>query len=188
LPFAPLTAVSTWAQGAPSGASLKPCADFTAVAVWENRSAIPRSSALRVSRSAFRADADGAALGGADHAAMDDTLICQKGAWRRENARHHYTGSISGSRDGLRLAGRDQVTGIQVTLSIPADEIGDVRVSASWEQQLVGERCVVLDLLESTPILLRAIGGHADPVALARRIANLVHPASAVTLAVEAGA
>ena len=136
----------------------------------------------------FRADPDGAAPAGADHAAMDDTLICEKGAWRRENARHHYTGSISGSPDGLRLAGRDQVTGIQVTLSIPADEIGDVRVSQRWEQQLVGERCVVLDLVESTPILLRAIGGHADPVGLARRIARLVHPDSVVTLAVEAGA
>jgi hypothetical protein len=126
----------------------------------------------------FSARADGTAPAGAHDEGMDDMVICQKGAWRRENAKHHYTGTIHGSRDGLRLAGRDQVTGIQVTLSIPAEEIGDVRLSSSWGERLVGEPCVVLDLLESTPILLRAIGGHTDPAALARRIAALVQPAA----------
>jgi hypothetical protein len=157
--------VSTRRARTPSGSPLKLVAGFT-------------GSGLRESRSSIRAHADGAARAGADDTAMDDTLICQKGAWRRENAKHHYTGSISASPDGLRLAGRDQVTGIQVTLSIPSAEIGGVRLSSSWEEQLVGERCVVLELYESTPILLRPVGAHADPVTLASRIAALVHPSA----------
>src|SRR5438128_1438636 len=51
---------------------------------------------------------------------MTETPFTCKAAWRRENATHHYAGSLSGSRVGLRLAGPDPATGIDVTLMIPA--------------------------------------------------------------------
>jgi hypothetical protein len=108
---------------------------------------------------------------------MEDTLICGKAAWRRENATHHYVGSISGSDEGLRLTGRDPATGIRVTLLIPPEEIEGVRASESWDERVVGEVCVVLELAFSTPILLREIAaGPLDPGALARRIARVVRP------------
>jgi hypothetical protein len=100
---------------------------------------------------------------------MDETLITPHAAWRRQNATHHYAGSIEGSEDGLRLAGRDPATGIQVTLVIPAAEIREVRVARGWDERVVGERCVVLDLVDSTPILVREVGA-SDPHDLARRL------------------
>src|SRR4051812_30979680 len=107
---------------------------------------------------------------------MTETSITRRAAWRRENATHHYTGSLTASRDGLRLAGRDAATGIGVTLTIPAEEIEHVRVSASWDERVVGEACAVLELSNSTPILLREIGcGALDPDGLAAALAGLLH-------------
>jgi hypothetical protein len=108
---------------------------------------------------------------------MDDTVLLSKAAWRRESATHHYMGCVSGSRDGLRLAGRDAVTGIEVTLLIPAKEIEQVRVSETWDEQVVGEQCVVLQLANSIPILVRKVGWEPiDPDGLATEIETLLHP------------
>ena len=111
---------------------------------------------------------------------MDETPLTYRTAWRRENAVHHYPGSLSGSADGIRLAGRDPATGIDVTLTIPADEIEAVRPSRGWDERVVGEPCVVLELANSTPILLREVGcGDIDAGALAHEIDAVVHPARA---------
>jgi hypothetical protein len=105
---------------------------------------------------------------------MNETLIGQKIAWRRETAQSHYIGELWGCVTGIRLAGRDPQTGIEVTLSIPYAEIGRIRVSNDWTERVVGERCVVLELTGSTPILVREVGlGPIDARALAERIAML---------------
>jgi len=103
---------------------------------------------------------------------MNEALIAQKVAWRRESAKSHYVGELWGWVTGIRLAGRDPQTGIEVTMSIPYAQIGRIRVSNDWTERIVGERCVVLELAGSTPILVREIGlGPIDAQALAERIA-----------------
>ena len=106
---------------------------------------------------------------------VDDALISERVAWRRENARHHYVGSLWASPHGIRLVGRDPVTGIEVALSIPRGEIEAVRVSTGWDERLAGERSVILELADTIPILMRELG--IDPLgadALAERIIRYV--------------
>jgi hypothetical protein len=108
---------------------------------------------------------------------VEDTVLLSKAAWWRKSATHHYTGPVSGSHEGLRLAGRDVVTGIEVTLVIPAKEIEQVRVSETRDERVVGERCVVLQLAHSIPIVVRQLGcERIDSDGLATAIETLLHP------------
>lgn len=93
---------------------------------------------------------------------VDDVLISERVAWSRESARHHYVGSLWASPRGIRLGGRDPITGIEVLLSIPREEIEAVRVSTGWDERLAGERSVILELADTIPILLRELG--IDPL------------------------
>ncbi len=101
-------------------------------------------------------------------------VLAQRVAWRRRNVPHHYVGTLSLSDGGIRLVGREPATGIELALSIPFDEIEDVRASGSADEAVVGERAVVIDLAGSESILLREIGvGQPRPGELATRLASL---------------
>jgi hypothetical protein len=103
-------------------------------------------------------------------------------AWCRRGTRLHYVGTLSGGAWGVRLAGRDPISGLEVALSIPLHEIDSVHVSRNPDEMLAGERCVVLELADSDPILLREIGtGSLHVRELARALAALsVSPVLAV--------
>jgi hypothetical protein len=106
---------------------------------------------------------------------MDD-VFTDRVAWRRVGVRRHYVGSLAAGDWGIRLAGRDPVNGIQVTLSIPLDELDDVHISDCNDEMLVGERAVVLGLVDSEPILVREVGiGSLHLHALARTLGALAH-------------
>jgi hypothetical protein len=80
-------------------------------------------------------------------------------------------GALWASPLGLRLAGRDPATGIELALSIPAEEISTIRVSSSWSERVAGEECVILELADTIPILVRELGlGPLDPRELSARI------------------
>jgi len=105
--------------------------------------------------------------------AMDD-LTAQRITWRRSCVRRPYVGTLSASADGIVLTGRDSVSGFEIMLSIPLDEVEEVHVSRSADEQLGGERSVVLQLAESDPILLRELGiGSSRIHALVRRLGAL---------------
>ncbi len=105
--------------------------------------------------------------------AMND-LTAQRITWRRSCVRRPYVGTLSASTDGIVLTGRDSVSGFDVMLSIPLDEVEEVHVSRSADEQLGGERSVVLQLAESDPILLRELGiGSSRIHALVRRLGAL---------------
>jgi hypothetical protein len=46
--------------------------------------------------------------------------------WRRQHASQHYLGYVTVTDQGVRLAGREHETGIDVSLSIPHDAIRDL--------------------------------------------------------------
>ena len=105
---------------------------------------------------------------------MED-LSLERVAWRRKNVSHHYAGSLSATDGSIRLVGEDPATGIAVSLSIPFAEIERIRVSASPDEDVVGHRCVVLELVDAQAICLAQTGsGHRPPRWLARRLAGLV--------------
>ena len=97
-------------------------------------------------------------------------------AWRRRNVPHHYVGTLTSSEKGIRLAGRDPATGIEVALSIPFEEVERVRTSADPQDRLIGEGAVVVDLAGSQSVLLREIGGALRPAELAERLEGLRAP------------
>jgi hypothetical protein len=102
--------------------------------------------------------------------AMDD-LSAQRITWRRSGVRRPYVGTLSASTDGIVLTGRDSVSGFEVMLSIPLEEVEEVRASRSVDEQLGGECSVVLQLAESDSILLRGLGiGSSRVHALVRRL------------------
>ena len=91
-------------------------------------------------------------------------------AWRRQHARRHYVGYVSVTEETVRLAGREQTTGIDVSLSIPHAAIRTVRVGSSAAELLVGEPAVVLELRDEEPIYVRPLGdGPLDLDGFARR-------------------
>ncbi|HEX4526229.1 MAG TPA: hypothetical protein VH108_05750, partial [Gaiellaceae bacterium] len=60
-------------------------------------------------------------------------------AWRRQHAQRHYVGYVTVTEDTVRLAGREQATGIDVALSIPRTAIRKIRVAQNGSESLVGE-------------------------------------------------
>jgi hypothetical protein len=83
--------------------------------------------------------------------------------WRRQGAPHTYVGTLFLSGDGIRLVGRDPTTGIELSLSIPLEEIEGVRAYAGNG----AVQASVLDL-RSGPIVVSGIG--------AERLASLRAP------------
>ena len=78
---------------------------------------------------------------------MRETLA-EKIAWRRRSVRRPYVGMLRAGDEGIRLSGRDPVSGVEVALSIPLAEVENVRVAGAGDELLAGERCVVLELAE----------------------------------------
>ena len=98
-------------------------------------------------------------------------MLADRVAWRRRSVARHYVGTLSSGAGGLRFVGREPSSGMEVSLSIPYGEIGEVRISGSDGERLVGEDSVVLEFVDSEPILLREIGlGQLRPKALAARL------------------
>jgi hypothetical protein len=92
-------------------------------------------------------------------------------AWRREHALSHYVGYVTVTEDGVRLAGREHATGIDIALSIPYNAIHEVRVGRVTGEEVVGERSVVLELREDEPIFVRPLcTGPLDLDGFARRL------------------
>lgn len=116
--------------------------------------------------------------------AMND-VVAQRITWRRSGVRRPYVGTLSASVDGIVLTGRDSVSEFEVRLSIPLGKVEEVRASQSADEQLGGERSVVLQLAESDPILLRELGvGSTRVHALVRRLSALT---TAPALAAQGG-
>jgi hypothetical protein len=109
---------------------------------------------------------------------MNET-IASKIEWRRRGAGPTYVGVVSSGPEAVRLAGRDPLSGIDVTLSIPVSEIERVGVTDSGESALDGDR-VVLDLADSEAIELRPVGTTPLYVHLLARALGALTPASAV--------
>jgi hypothetical protein len=91
--------------------------------------------------------------------------------WRRQHATQHYVGYVTVTDANVRLAGREHTTGIDVSLSIPHDAIRKVRVARDSGEEVVGERSVVLELLDDEPIYVRPVStGPLDLDSFARRL------------------
>jgi hypothetical protein len=92
-------------------------------------------------------------------------------AWRRQHAQRHYVGYVTVSEDTVRLAGREETTGIDVALSIPHSAIRKIRVERLAAAEVVGEPSVVLELLDEEPIYIRPIStGQLDLDSFARKL------------------
>ena len=82
-------------------------------------------------------------------------------AWRRQHAVRHYIGYVTVTEDAVRLAGREDETGIDIALSIPYDAIRMVRVARAADEDVVGQPSVVLELHEDESIFVRPVSGRA---------------------------
>jgi hypothetical protein len=92
-------------------------------------------------------------------------------AWRRQHALRHYVGYVTVTEDGVRLAGHEDATGIDIALSIPYDAIRKVRVARAAGEEVVGEPSVVLELHEDEPIFVRPLSAVASDLdGFARRL------------------
>jgi hypothetical protein len=78
-------------------------------------------------------------------------------AWRRQHAPQHYVGYVTVTEQSVRLAGREHSTGIEVSMCIPYDAIRKIRVARDDAEEVVGERAVVLELREDSPIFVRPL-------------------------------
>jgi hypothetical protein len=91
--------------------------------------------------------------------------------WRRQHASQHYLGYVTVTDQGVRLAGREHETGIDVSLSIPHDAIRKIRIALNDGEEVVGERSVVLELRDDAPIYVRPVStGPLDLDGFARKL------------------
>lgn len=100
-------------------------------------------------------------------------------AWRRGRSGGTYFGSVSRGPEAIRLSGCDPVLGIDVTLSVPIDEIKRVGLSESADES-AGAECVIVDLACSEPIYLRPLGSTKLHVYLLARALDALTVAPAV--------
>ena len=106
---------------------------------------------------------------------MDEKALTDRVAWSRESSRHRYIGALWAAVDAIRLAGRDEYVGLEVSLAIPFDELIDVRVDEQGREPSHGQPCLVLTLASSPAIIVWAIGDPAHTLAeLAREIGDLL--------------
>jgi hypothetical protein len=105
---------------------------------------------------------------------MRETLA-EKVAWCRQGVRTYFVGALRAGDEGIRLTGRDPTSGIDVALSIPLAEVEHVHLSASRNELLAGEPCVVLELADSESIFIRQVGaGPLQVEVLAGRLGALI--------------
>ena len=96
-------------------------------------------------------------------------LLVERVAWKRGDVANDFVGSLRAGCDGIRLHGRDPRTGVDLTLSIPSDEVEHVYASPSASEQ------VVVELGDAEPIVLRGIqSGPLQAQLLARRLRGLL--------------
>ncbi len=96
-------------------------------------------------------------------------LLVERVAWKRQGVANDFVGSLRAGCDGIRLNGRDPRTGVDVTLSIPSDEVEHVYASPTASEQ------VIVELGEAEPIVLRGIqAGPLQAHQLARRLRDLL--------------
>jgi hypothetical protein len=102
-----------------------------------------------------------------------DTLI-EKIAWRRRGVGNDFVGSLRAGADGIRLTGRDTLTGLDVALSIPPNEVEHVHVQPAEGDPGIGDH-VIVDLAAAGPIILRRVGdGPFHAQLLARELEALL--------------
>ena len=96
-------------------------------------------------------------------------LLVERVAWNRRGVANDFVGSLRAGCDGIRLDGRDPRTGVDVTLSIPSDEVEHVYASPTASEQ------VIVELGDAEPIVLRRIqAGPLQGRLLARRLRGLL--------------
>ena len=66
---------------------------------------------------------------------------CSSNAWpgSERGVANDFVGSLRAGSDGIRLNGRDPRTGVDVTLSIPPDEVEHVYASPTASEDVVVE-------------------------------------------------
>jgi hypothetical protein len=102
---------------------------------------------------------------------MLGVLETRQVAWRRQHAQRHYVGYVTVTEDGIRLAGREKATGIDVSLSIPHTAIREVHVASSDAEKVNGGLTVVLELCDEEPIYVLPLGdGPPDLDGFARKL------------------
>ncbi len=101
---------------------------------------------------------------------MLGVLDTRQVAWRRQHAQRHYVGYVTVTEHGVRLAGREEATGIDVSLSIPHTAIREVHVGSTKTETVAGGLTVVLELRDEEPIYVRPLGdGPLDLDGFARK-------------------
>jgi hypothetical protein len=96
-------------------------------------------------------------------------------AWRRLPAPQHYLGYLTITDEMIGLSGREEPTGIGVSLSIPCQAIKRTHTGTLPEEQLAGESTVVLEVADGVPIVVRPVG--TDDLgleALARKLRSAI--------------
>ena len=85
---------------------------------------------------------------------MQGTPLADRIVWCRAGARHRYGGALWVTDDRIRLIGRDAGYSIEVSLAIPFDEIEQISLEDGRSEPTHGERCIVLRLSESAPLVI----------------------------------
>jgi hypothetical protein len=127
-----------------------------------------------VSRGTLREGADAGIVTAGHASSMKGHMIDARVAWRRETASRHYVGTLWGSGTEIRLTGHEPATGISAELTIPLEDVERIGLSTWDGDRLVGEPCLVLELSDGVPILLRRVGvGELATRELGREIERL---------------
>ena len=109
---------------------------------------------------------------------MDGTPVADRIVWCRAGARHRYGGALWAADDRIRLIGRDAGYGIEVSLAIPFDEIEQISLEDGRSEPTHGERCLVLRLSESAPLVIWLPGGSLPALELiAACVTDALHEA-----------
>ncbi len=102
---------------------------------------------------------------------MLGVLDTRQVAWRRQYAQRHYVGYATVTESSVRLVGREEATGIDVSLSIPHTAIEGVRVGNGSSELVDGGQTVVLELRDEEPIYIRPLAeGPLDLDGFARKL------------------
>ena len=98
--------------------------------------------------------------------------------WRDEqNPRRSYLGYMAFLDDAIRLAGREEQSGIDAALTVPHAAVCAVTTCACVPAEPDARTEIVLDLLGGAPIVLRPLGGSdVQTEALARRLRTAIRP------------
>ena len=96
-------------------------------------------------------------------------LLVERVAWKRGGVANDFVGSLRAGSDGIRLDGRDPRPGVDVTLSIPPDEVEHVYASPTASED------VIVELGDAEPIVFHRIqAGPLHAHLLARQLRGLL--------------